>query len=630
MANRMNESSLRLKREAFYREIAARVMRSRSCKRGLGQALAAIEKIVPGSEEVLWFSRRALRGQDTRVLRLLLELGLGSCHDDDDHHRHRNDATTIALRNNGRKRKRDGTIVRDSERGAEQDRNPADRYGLTYFHAACMSGHVASVESFIESGRVDLDQRVVTKHPSMPSTALHMAVKYGRLEVARLLLGAGADPRALDRRGRSALHRICEDGVTRSLVDRPKRKFVHDHEPALEIVKLLLDHGPDEIDREDDRGATPLQYAVASLQFELVEELLARGAKVKDVVFEGGYFDLARPRPSLRTTENLIGIVETLMGYGYEMSSESELKVMHFLMDVNMHEYDPEVDQAQLVLEYGSEQKIGDLIDQFESDFKNTPILKNMSTYSKLRKKSHEMMAIQRHLEVLHVGGMYKSANIRRLVDAFKEACDCYRGYFAVENFHWRFGESDAETTLLRSQLSTALTNENTNDGKQGGNDRIQNRITYEDDDESVEDDAVSEHNEHSHEDDWEMEAPDVFNRFAEETKRAGEIAIGRSGTTILDVCRAVPEERYNLLLTATKWPVIDEELRNKEFSLVGGVLEGIVDKTLVREYAAVVASKYFSSLLAVNMPYYCRRKIIGHLSNEDLLNLCTAAVRSG
>uniref|UniRef100_A0ABD2WCJ5 Uncharacterized protein n=1 Tax=Trichogramma kaykai TaxID=54128 RepID=A0ABD2WCJ5_9HYME len=60
------------------------------------------------------------------------------------------------------------------------------------------------------------------------------------------------------------------------------------------------------------------------------------------------------------------------------------------------------------------------------------------------------------------------------------------------------------------------------------------------------------------------------------------------------------------MLLTATKWPVIDEKLKNKEFSVIGGVLKGIVDKTLVREYATVVVSKYFSSLLTVNMPYYC------------------------
>ncbi|CAB0038387.1 unnamed protein product [Trichogramma brassicae] len=636
MANGISESSLISKREAFYREIAARAdMHSTSSKRGPGQlALAAIEKIVPGSEEVLWFSRRALRGQDTRLLRLLLELGL-------------NDATTIAP-GGGRKRKRDGAIARNSERGvelppfdsvSEQDRDLADSYGLTYFLAACMSGHVASVESFIESGLVDLDRCVVTKHPGMPSSALHMAAKYGRLEVARRLLWAGADPRVLDRRGRSALHRICEDGVTRSLVDRSKMRVAHDREPALEIVKLLLDHGLDEIDRADDGGATPLRYAVASLQFELAEELLARGAKLDDVVFAGGYFDLARPRPSLRTTENLIGIVEILRGYGYEMSAESELKVMHFLMDVNVREYDPKVDQAQLVLEYGefarccnriiihfyesifnrrnyylagSEQKIGDLIDQFESDFKDFPVLQNMSTYRKLMKKSHEMMAIQRHLEVLHVGGMHKSANIRRLVDAFKRACDCYRGYFAVENFHWRFGESDAATKSLRSQPSTRLTIENTIDGEQGGNDRIRNRVAYEDDDESVEDDAVSERSEHSPEDDWETEVPDDLDRFTEETMRAGEIAIGPSGTTILD------------------WPVIDEQLRNEEFGVVGGVLEGIVAKTLVREYAAVVASKYFSSLLALNLPYNCRRKIIGHLSNEDLLNLCTAAARSG
>ncbi|KAL7290534.1 hypothetical protein TKK_0015302 [Trichogramma kaykai] len=406
--------------------------------------------------------------------------------------------------------------------------------------------------------------------------------------------------------------------------------FVYDYEPAFDIVKFLFDYGVDKIDLEDDRGATLLQYAIASLQFEVVEELLARGVKVDDVVFEGGYFDFARPHPSLTTTENLIGNVEILKAYGYKMSGESELKVMQFLMDVNMHEYDPEVDQAQLVLEYGSEQKIGDLIDKLERDFKDNFIFKNMSTYRKLMKKSYEMMAIQRHLDVLHVGRMHKSANITMLLDVFKRACYCYRGYFAVENFHWRFGESDVEATLLRLQQSNTLTFEDTIEVEHGGNERIQNRIIYEDDDQNGWNNAVSKYNEHIYEDDWETEAPDYFNGITKESKRVGEIVIGPSGLTILDVCRAVPEERYNLLLTATKWPVIDEKLKNKEFSVIGGVLEGIVNKILVREYAAVVVSKYFSSLLTVNMPYYCRRKIIGYLSNEDLLYLCTAAVRWG
>ncbi|KAL7291606.1 hypothetical protein TKK_0014646 [Trichogramma kaykai] len=248
--------------------------------------------------------------------------------------------------------------------------------------------------------------------------------------------------------------------------------FVYEYEPAFVIVKFLFDYGVDEIDREDDRGATLLQYAVASLQFELVEELLALGAKVDDVVFEGGYFDFACPHPSLKTIENLIGIVEILRGYGYEMSGESELKVIQFLMDVNMHEYDPEVDQTQLCFGVW-----------------------------KLMKKLHEMMAIQRHLEVLHVGRMHKSANIRMLLDVFKRACYCYRGYFAVENFHWRFSESDVEATLLRFQQSNTLTFEDTIEQK--GNERIQNRIMYEDDDQSVRNNAVSEYNEHIYEDDW-------------------------------------------------------------------------------------------------------------------------------
>uniref|UniRef100_A0ABD2WAQ7 Uncharacterized protein n=1 Tax=Trichogramma kaykai TaxID=54128 RepID=A0ABD2WAQ7_9HYME len=97
------------------------------------------------------------------------------------------------------------------------------------------------------------------------------------------------------------------------------------------------------------------------------------------------------------------------------------------------------------------------------------------------------------------------------------------------------------------------MTFEDTIEVEQGSNDRVQNRIIYEDNDESVEDNAVSEYIEHIYEDHWETEAPDYFNGITEKSKRAGEIVMRPSILTIFYVFRPVPEHRYNLLFTPTK-----------------------------------------------------------------------------
>ncbi len=100
-------------------------------------------------------------------------------------------------------------------------------------------------------------------------TSLHLAAAALRLAVATLLLRAGADPNAENRRGATPLHYACDP--------RPRSDVRWSREVQTTMIGLLVDHGAD-IDRADRGGATPLHRAVRARSPGAVRQLLARGA----------------------------------------------------------------------------------------------------------------------------------------------------------------------------------------------------------------------------------------------------------------------------------------------------------------------------------------------------------------
>ena len=92
----------------------------------------------------------------------------------------------------------------------------------------------------------------------VPSTALHIAAKYGFVEIGMLLIRYGALPNAKDYGGCSPLHWACIRG-------------------KLSFIKLLLQHGAT-LQEPDMAGSTPLHEAVRHKNTEVVEYLLKQGA----------------------------------------------------------------------------------------------------------------------------------------------------------------------------------------------------------------------------------------------------------------------------------------------------------------------------------------------------------------
>ena len=96
-------------------------------------------------------------------------------------------------------------------------------------------------------------------------TALHLAAAGYRVEIAKPLLAAGADPNAAKNHRRSGPLHYAADGPGCG----PKRQVA--------MIRLLLDAGAD-IHAQDKNGATPLHRAVRTRCAEAVKCLLDAGA----------------------------------------------------------------------------------------------------------------------------------------------------------------------------------------------------------------------------------------------------------------------------------------------------------------------------------------------------------------
>lgn len=100
-------------------------------------------------------------------------------------------------------------------------------------------------------------------------TALHVAAAGYRVEIAKLLLAAGADPAAAKNRRRSQPLHYAADGHSDSPSWNPGRQVA--------MIRLLLRSGAN-LDAHDQNGATPLHRAVRTRCAAAVKCLLAAGA----------------------------------------------------------------------------------------------------------------------------------------------------------------------------------------------------------------------------------------------------------------------------------------------------------------------------------------------------------------
>jgi ankyrin repeat protein len=100
-------------------------------------------------------------------------------------------------------------------------------------------------------------------------TPLHWATIWGRLEIARMLIDAGADVNVQDDRGMTPPHWAARYG-------------------RVEIVRMLIDAGAN-LNVKDNDGWTPLHWAAIHGEVEIARMLIGAGAR-KDIANNKGLY----------------------------------------------------------------------------------------------------------------------------------------------------------------------------------------------------------------------------------------------------------------------------------------------------------------------------------------------------
>ena len=121
-------------------------------------------------------------------------------------------------------------------------------------------------KSLIEEARLDTSQ--IFHWIYVGDTALHLAAAGYRVEIAELLLDAGADPNAAGNHRHSGPLHYAADGYINGPAWDAKRQ--------VKTIRCLLDAGAD-INAQDKNGAAPLHRAVRTRCAAAVKYLLKAG-----------------------------------------------------------------------------------------------------------------------------------------------------------------------------------------------------------------------------------------------------------------------------------------------------------------------------------------------------------------
>lgn len=163
------------------------------------------------------------------------------------------------------------------ERGAELD-----------IFSAVLLGMAQEAEALLNQG-IDVN----LKNDKNGESLLHVAVGFGRLDVAEMLIARGADLNAVNRQDETPLilatqagdikivKLLINSGADLSLVDNFGEAAVHHlAESGDEDIALLLIGAGADINTVDEMENTPLHYAARSHSPELIQVLIEHGAGV--------------------------------------------------------------------------------------------------------------------------------------------------------------------------------------------------------------------------------------------------------------------------------------------------------------------------------------------------------------
>ena len=192
-------------------------------------------------------------------------------------------------------------VQKEKEKGLEKFRN-----GPLELCEAIENGNIKAVKAIIKKG-IDVD--LPAKKDEFP---LFYAAGYGRPEIARLLIQAGANVNIRDSYGDTALHiaiRECNYKVAEILINsnadvnakiekgffpgfRPLHTAVNGKKDIPYLVSLLISKGA-EVNSRDAKGKTPLQYAIKN-RFPQSEQILLKHEKSPGNIQKNAHFPVLK------------------------------------------------------------------------------------------------------------------------------------------------------------------------------------------------------------------------------------------------------------------------------------------------------------------------------------------------
>ena len=183
----------------------------------------------------------------------------------------------------------------------QRTEEPRDKWlppgGLTPLLFAARDGKVESAKALLDAGA---DPNLVDPDRHTP---LIIALMNGHFDVAGLLIQRGADVNMQDKVGQTALY-AAVDGHTMPASNRPAPRETDDTLSSIDVIRMLLDKGANvdaplraqvpyrtKLDRGGDGvlgiGTTPLIRAAKSADVPVITLLLERGANAKAATRNG-------------------------------------------------------------------------------------------------------------------------------------------------------------------------------------------------------------------------------------------------------------------------------------------------------------------------------------------------------